>query len=75
MVESPGAFQQVHDELFPANPTKLRQAKLRETPKAFDPVDVVLTPGEFVLMVMYPMVSVSFGDQAVIGLPAIRLDS
>ncbi len=70
MVESPGAFQEVHDELFPANPTKLR-----ETPKAFDPVDVVLTPGEFVLMVMYPMVSVSFGDQAVIGLPAIRVDS
>ena len=75
MVESPGAFQQVHDELFPADPTKLRQTKLRETPKAFDAVDVVFSPGEFVLMVMDPVVAVSFGNQTVVGLPAIRVDS
>ena len=74
MVESPGAFQQVHDELFPADTTKLRQAKLRETPKAFDAVDVVFTSGEFVLMVMDPVVAVSFGDQTVIGFPAICVD-
>jgi len=45
-----------------------------EAPERFDPVDVVLTPGELVLMMMNPVMLVTIGYQAVIGLPSIGVD-
>ena len=45
-----------------------------EAPEGFDPVDMVLTPSELVLMVMNPMMLVTIGYQAIIGHPSVGVD-
>jgi hypothetical protein len=52
VVESPFRFLEVNEELFLPNPAKFRHAELRKTPEGFDAIDVVLSTGEFIGMVV-----------------------
>ena len=45
-----------------------------EAPEGFNPVNVVLTPGELVLMMVNPMMRVTVGYQPIVGLPTIGVD-
>ncbi len=70
-VPTPLAFFGVEEELFLSDGTEFYKAVLGEAPERFDPFDVVLTPSELVLMMMHPVMLVTIGYQAVIGLPSI----
>jgi hypothetical protein len=45
-----------------------------EAPEGFDAVDVILTPGELVLMMMNPMMLVTIDYQPIVDLPSIGVD-
>src|ERR1700722_16223600 len=74
MIETPFTFFEVKEKAIWANATQFEEAELREAPEAFDAVDMVFAPGEFVLMMMDAMVLIAPQNQAVVSSPAIGVD-
>ena len=74
MIPAPFGFLEVEKEELLANAAQLDEAKLGVAPEALDPVDVIFSAGEFILMVMNAMVFVTAQHEAVVSLPAIGID-
>ena len=74
MVEAPFGFLEVNEELFLPNPAKFRHAKLRKTPEGFDAIDMVLSAGEFIGVMVDPVVSEAVSDKSVVSLPAVGVN-
>jgi hypothetical protein len=74
VVPAPLAFLKVEEELFPADGSEFEEAMFGEAPKGFDAIDVILTSGEFVGMVMNPVMLITIGHQAIVGLPSVGIN-
>jgi len=74
VVESPFRFLEVTEELFLPNPAKFRHAELRKTPEGFDAIDVVLSTGEFIGMVVDSVVAEAVRDKSVVSLPTVGVN-
>src|SRR2546423_8980047 len=75
MVPAPFGFLEVEKEELRPDSTQFDETKFGITPKAFDAVDMILSTGEFIVMMIDAPVPVAAQDQAVIAEPAIGVDS
>jgi hypothetical protein len=71
VVEAPFRFLKVNEELFLPDPAKFRHAELRKTPEGFDAINVVLSTGEFIGMVVHSVVPEAVCDKSVVSLPTV----
>ncbi len=53
---------------------EFKEAMLSEAPKGFDPIDMVLTSGKFVFVVMDTMMMKPARHQAIVGFPAVGVN-
>lgn len=74
MIPAPLAFEEVGKEDLFANALHLGHAQLGIAPEAFNAIDVVLSPGELVVVMMDAVVLVALSDETVVGLPAVGVD-
>ena len=75
MVEAKFRLLQVPVERLPGDSVEFGQSAFGETPERFDAVDVIRTPGEFILTVMDPKMFIeSHVDQAIIPSPSVRVN-
>ena len=75
MVEAKLGLLQVPVERLPGNPVEFGQPSFCEAPERFDPVDVIGTPGKFILTMVDPKMFVeSQVDQAIIPSPSVGVN-
>ena len=74
VVESPFAFLKMKQEHILPHSAQFCKAELRIAPKALNAIDVVLSSGEFVLVMVDAVVFVTVAHQAVIRSPAVGVD-
>lgn len=75
MVEAKFGRRQVPVERLPGHSVEFGQPSFGEAPERFDPVDVIRTPGKFILTVMDPKMFVeSRVDRAIIPSPSVGVD-
>lgn len=74
VVETPFGFFEVENEVFVTDAAQLREAQFGEAPEGLDAIDVILTAGELVLVMMDAVVFVATQDKAVVGLPSVGVD-
>jgi hypothetical protein len=64
----------MQEEIFVCQAIKFSHAPFRKGPERFDAVDVIFTPGKFVLVVENAVVIIAVQDEPVISFPAISID-
>ena len=75
MAEAKLGLLQVPVERLPGNPVEFGQPSFDKAPERFDPVDVIGTPGKFILTMVDPKMFVaSHVDQAIIPSPSIGVN-
>lgn len=75
MVEAKFGLLQVPVERLPGDSVELGQSAFGETPERFDSVDVIGTPGKFILTMVDPKMPVeSQVDQAIIPSPSVGVN-
>ena len=75
MAEAKLGLLQVPVERLPGNPVEFGQPSFGEAPERFDPVDVIGTPGKFILTMVDPKMFVeSQVDQAIIPSPSVGVN-
>lgn len=75
MVEAKFGLLQVRGERLPGGSVELGQSAFGKTPEGFDSVDVIWTPGKFILTMVDPKMLVeSQVDQAIIPSPSVGVN-
>ena len=74
MIPAPLRFFEVEEEELWPDAAELNETKFGITPKAFDAVDMILSTGEFIVVMVDAPVFIAAQHQAVIPEPAIGID-
>jgi len=75
MVPAPLTFFEVDEEAISTNTAKFGEPGFSKAPERFDPVDMIFAPDEFIFVVVNTVVLVTVSNKAVIGGPAIGVDT
>ena len=75
MIPTPLAFEKVGKEVAFMQAAHLGHTELGEAPERLDTVDMILATGELVFVMMNTVMPVTIKHQAIVGAPAIRVDS